>query len=67
MVIGGTSLSGGVGGPHKTLLGVLVIAILTNGMDVVSVEAFRQTIVMGTVVILAVALTINRAGLSVIK
>ena len=34
VVMGGTALSGGIGGPHRTFLGVLVIAILTNGMDV---------------------------------
>jgi len=67
VVIGGTSLSGGVGGPQKTLIGVLVIAILTNGMDVVSVQPFLQTVIMGAVVILAVGLTINRASLSLIK
>ncbi|MNZ94300.1 Xylose transport system permease protein XylH [compost metagenome] len=67
VVIGGTALSGGIGGPHKTVLGVLVIAILSNGMDVVSVQPFVQTLVMGAVVILAVGLTINRASLSLIK
>ena len=32
VVMGGTPLTGGVGGPHRTLLGVLVITILQNGM-----------------------------------
>ena len=48
--MGGTALSGGVGGPHRTFLGVLVIAILTNGMDVTQVNSFTQDIVKGVVI-----------------
>lgn len=60
VVMGGTALSGGIGGPHRTVLGVLVIAILSNGMDIIQVGDFTQDIVKGLVVILAVALTIDR-------
>ena len=55
IVVGGTALSGGVGGPHRTLLGALVIVILTSGMDITSVDPYNQLIVKGAVVILAVA------------
>lgn len=57
----GTALSGGVGGPHRTFLGVLVIAVLTNGMDVTQVNSFTQDIVKGIVIILAVSLTIDQS------
>jgi ribose transport system permease protein len=67
VVMGGTALSGGIGGPHRTLLGVLVIAILTNGMDVTEVNNFTQDIVKGVVIILAVSLTIDRSKYSFIK
>ena len=67
VVMGGTALSGGVGGPHRTLLGVLVIAILTNGMDVTEVNSFTQDIVKGAVIILAVSLTIDRSKYPFIK
>ncbi|TPM24651.1 ABC transporter permease [Mesorhizobium sp. B2-3-5] len=67
VVMGGTALSGGVGGPHRTFLGVLVIAILTNGMDVTQVDPFMQDIVKGIVIILAVALTIDRSKYAFIK
>lgn len=60
IVMGGTALSGGVGGPQRTLLGVLVIAILSNGMDVTEVNNFTQQVVKGVVIILAVASTIDR-------
>lgn len=67
IVMGGTALSGGIGGPHRTLLGVLVIAILSNGMDVTGVSAFTQQIVKGLVIILAVASTIDRSKYEFIK
>jgi ribose transport system permease protein/putative xylitol transport system permease protein len=67
VVMGGTALSGGIGGPHRTLLGVLVIAILTNGMDVTEVNSFTQDIVKGAVIILAVSLTIDRSKYLFIK
>jgi ribose transport system permease protein len=66
-VMGGTALSGGVGGPHRTLLGVLVIAILSNGMDVVGATDYVQDLVKGGVIIAAVALSIDRKKYSFIK
>jgi ribose transport system permease protein/putative xylitol transport system permease protein len=67
VVMGGTALSGGIGGPHRTLLGVLVIAILGNGMDVTEVNNFTQDMVKGAVIILAVSLTIDRKKYAFIK
>lgn len=67
IVVGGTALSGGVGGPHRTLLGALVIVILTAGMDITSVDAYNQLVVKGAVVILAVAATIDRRRYGMIK
>lgn len=61
IVMGGTALSGGIGGPQRTILGTLVIAILSNGMDVTGVSSFTQQIVKGLVIILAVASTIDRS------
>jgi ribose transport system permease protein/putative xylitol transport system permease protein len=67
IVMGGTALSGGIGGPQRTILGVLVIAILSNGMDVTEVSSFTQEIVKGFVIILAVASTIDRKKYPFIK
>ncbi|TGR23196.1 ABC transporter permease [Mesorhizobium sp. M00.F.Ca.ET.149.01.1.1] len=67
IVMGGTALSGGIGGPHRTLLGVLVVGILSNGMDVTGVSPFTQQIVKGFVIILAVASTIDRRKYEFIK
>lgn len=67
VVMGGTALTGGVGGPHRTILGVLVIEVLRNGMNLSGINPFIQTIVVGTVVIIAVALSIDRRKVDIIK
>jgi ribose transport system permease protein/putative xylitol transport system permease protein len=67
VVMGGTALSGGVGGPQRTILGVLVIAILSNGMDIIGVGQDPQSIVKGFVIIAAVALSMDRSRASVTK
>lgn len=67
IVMGGTALTGGVGGPHRTILGVLVIGVLTNGMNLLSIQSFIQEIILGFVVIFAVALSIDRDKIDVIK
>jgi len=67
VVMGGTALTGGIGGPHRTFLGVLVLAILVNGMQVAEVHPFLQVVVQGVAVIVAVALTMDRTKLSLVK
>jgi ribose transport system permease protein/inositol transport system permease protein len=55
VVIGGTSLFGGVGGIGGTVVGVLLIGVLTNGLVLLNVSSFVQQIVIGLVLIAAVA------------
>ena len=54
VVIGGTSLSGGKGTILGTLIGALIMAVLTNGLRVLSVAQEWQTVVTGAIIILAV-------------
>ena len=54
-VLGGTSLAGGVGSVPKTLVGALIIGVLANGLNLLGVGIFWQTVVQGVVLILAVA------------
>jgi ribose transport system permease protein len=63
IVVGGTALTGGVGGVSRTLLGVALITILSNGLNVSGVSAFTQEIVKGAVIVLAVLTTIDRISL----
>ncbi|HET7793543.1 MAG TPA: ABC transporter permease [Rhizobacter sp.] len=53
-VIGGTSLSGGVGTISGTLIGAFVIGILRNGLNMGGVSAFVQQIIIGLVILLTV-------------
>jgi ribose transport system permease protein len=53
-VIGGTSLSGGVGTISGTLIGAFVIGILRNGLNMGGVSAFVQQIIIGVVILLTV-------------
>src|SRR5205085_2140914 len=51
IVVGGTSLTGGVGGMSRTIIGVILLTILTNGLDVIGISPFTQNIIQGIVVI----------------
>lgn len=53
-VIGGTSLSGGVGSVSGTLIGSFVIGILRNGLNMNGVSAFTQQIIIGLVILVTV-------------
>jgi ribose transport system permease protein len=53
-VIGGTSLTGGVGTVSGTVIGAFVIGILRNGLNMGGVSAFTQQILIGVVILLAV-------------
>jgi ribose/xylose/arabinose/galactoside ABC-type transport system permease subunit len=55
VVIGGTSLFGGVGGIFGTVIGVLLIGVLTNGLVLLNVSSFVQQIIIGLVLVAAVA------------
>jgi inositol transport system permease protein len=54
VVIGGTSLSGGVGGVSGTLLGALLMGVINNGLDLLDVSSYYQQIVKGAIIVGAV-------------
>jgi inositol transport system permease protein len=53
-VIGGTSLSGGVGSIPLCVVGAMIIGVLNNGMDLLGVNAYWQQIVKGIIIVVAV-------------
>jgi len=56
VVIGGTSTSGGKGTMLGTLIGVLLIGVINNGLDLLNVTSYYQQVVMGIIIIGAVVL-----------
>ena len=64
VVIGGASLSGGVGSIGGTAVGVLIIGFLRNGLNLLQISPFVQQVVIGVVIAVAVAAdtTRNRKG-----
>ncbi len=60
VVVGGTPMSGGVGSIGGTILGAFVIQILSNGMNMMGLSPYLQSIVKGTILVLAVFISIDR-------
>ncbi len=56
VVVGGASLSGGIGTIPGTVLGVLIIGVLRNGLVLMGVSPFMQEVMIGLVIIIAVAI-----------
>ena len=60
VIIGGTSLGGGVGGVGGTLVGVLIMAVIRNGMVMLGISTMWHSIVIGSIILLAVFLDVER-------
>jgi ribose transport system permease protein len=67
IVVGGTALTGGEGGVLNTLIGVLIVAVLSNGMVLLGVSPYVQQTVQGLMIIAAVALSLDRKRLNIVK
>lgn len=67
VVVGGTSLVGGQGGVLNTLIGTLIVAVISNGMIVISLPSYVQSGVLGLIVIVAVALSTDRKSIRMVK
>jgi ribose/xylose/arabinose/galactoside ABC-type transport system permease subunit len=56
VVVGGTNLFGGEGGVGGTMIGILIIGVLSNGLNILGVAEFWQRVVNGLIIVLVVAL-----------
>jgi ribose/xylose/arabinose/galactoside ABC-type transport system permease subunit len=67
VAVGGVSLSGGVGGALNAVFGTLIVVALNDGMVLMKLSPYVQNAVNGIVLIVAVALTIDRRKIGIIK
>jgi ribose/xylose/arabinose/galactoside ABC-type transport system permease subunit len=67
IVVGGTSLAGGAGGVQRTFIGVAIITVLSNGLNLVGVGPYWQLVIKGFVVIGAVLISQDRIGQLIVK
>ena len=61
-VVGGVSMSGGVGKPWGVVIGCLLITVIANGLDIMGVSSHWQRIVKGAIIVLAVLIDIKGKG-----
>lgn len=67
VAVGGVALTGGIGGAKNAILGALIVTALNDGLILMHVNPYAQDAVNGTVLVAAVALTIDRKKLGFIK
>ena len=54
ILLGGTSMAGGIGTIYGTLVGTLILGILKNGMNLMGISGYYQTIILGTLLVISV-------------
>ena len=62
-LIGGTTFDGGVGGVHGTILGVLILAVLGNVLNLIGISPFVQMLLQGVIIVIAVIMSDMRSRL----
>jgi ribose/xylose/arabinose/galactoside ABC-type transport system permease subunit len=67
VVVGGTALTGGTGGVINTVFGAVFMSMLDNGMNVIGIDQYFQQAILGTMVIISVALTFDREKTPIVK
>ncbi|MBF0276597.1 MAG: ABC transporter permease [SAR324 cluster bacterium] len=67
IIVGGTALTGGYGSIWRTFLGALIISVVRVGMTFVGISVYAQQIVFGMVLVVAVAITIDRSRITIVK
>ena len=61
-VIGGVSLSGGVGTMYGAMIGVLIVGVIRNGMDILGINTYFQQILQAVIIFVAVYIDVRVNG-----
>ena len=56
IVLGGTSIYGGIGSVTGTVIGALIVGFVANGLNLLDVQAFYQTVIKGFILVAAILL-----------
>ena len=56
VAIGGASMSGGVGSIWGTFIGVLIVQVIRNGMNILALSSYYQQIIIGIIIIISVGI-----------
>jgi ribose transport system permease protein len=67
IVVGGTAITGGIGSIWRTFVGALIVQVVRIGMTFMGISVFAQQIVFGFILVAAVAITMDRTKVLVIK
>ena len=67
IIVGGTSITGGVGSIWRTFVGALILQVVRIGMTYMGVTVFAQQIVFGFILVAAVAVTMDRRKVLIVK
>lgn len=67
VIVGGTAITGGIGSVGRTAIGALIISVVRVGMQFVGMDVFAQQIVFGIMLVIAVAITIDRSKIPIVK
>jgi ribose transport system permease protein len=67
VIMGGTAITGGLGSIGRTVVGAMIMAVLRVGLDVAGIEAKYQPVIFGALIVIAVAATIDRSRMTIVK
>lgn len=67
VLVGGTPLTGGVGGVINTAIGAMIVAVIRAAMVYLEIAATQQQMIFGIILIAAIALTIDRSKIRIVK
>ena len=67
VTVAGTAITGGVGGPERTLVGAAILAVISNGMNVTGIHPYTQMWIKGLLIVFSVAISIDRSKIPIMK